>query len=127
MNVAINKVSSIALTIEVDCDIADDVDSCLALVEASAASTEAGDSDGAGPGCITECLRCKESSLKAPLPAIEALVDYSAGKVYCRHHGVWAQGNFTRFTVHKLHNFICDINYKYRKEQSTVMVHIGAD
>ena len=90
MNVAINKVSSIALTIEADCDIPDDIDSCLALVEASAASTEAGDSDGAGPGCITECLRYKESSLNAPLPAIETLVDYSAEKVYCRYHRVRA-------------------------------------
>ena len=89
--IAINKVSSIALTTEADSDIPDDVDSCLALVEANTASTEAGDSDGAGPGCITECVRCKESSLKAPLPAVEALVDYSAGKVYCRHHRVWAQ------------------------------------
>ena len=74
----------------------------MALVEASAASTEAGDSDGAGPGCITECVRCKESSLKAPLPAEGALVHHSAGKVYCRHHRVGAQGNFSWFTVHKL-------------------------
>ena len=95
MNVAINKVSSIALTTEADSDIPDNVDSCLALVEASAASTEVGDSDGAGPGCITECVRCKEGSLKPPLPAEGALVHHSAGKVYCRYHRVRTQGNFS--------------------------------